>query len=228
MSGRRIDLTGQTFNRLTVNHFLGMRYGGTVWECVCICGTRVPVPAAGLKSKGPGATKSCGFLKKETSREKLPALNPKAPPEVRRLRRRKLRPYEALYNGLVRNADRRGLSWGLTYETFCGLVTQTQCHYCYGKLHARSPHGPYPRGCGRQLDRKDNAQGYEESHVLSCCSGCNRAKGRKSYEFAITQRELWRQLRGDRISSVPLENPKRIYTNAARFERRSVSYDRKD
>lgn len=218
MGRSRIDLTGQTFNRLTVDHFLGMtRAGGTLWECVCICGTRRPVTGNALKHK-VHPSKSCCCLKKETDRQNALALN---------RGRVLLRPYEALYNGLVRNADRRGLSCGLTYETFCGLVTQTQCHYCYGKQHARLPRGPYPRGCGRQLDRKDNAQGYEESNVVSCCTGCNRAKGRKSYEFAITQRELWRQLRGDRTTVVPLEKPKRVYTNAARFERRSVGWDRR-
>lgn len=210
MGRSRIDLTGQTFNRLTVDHFLGMtRAGGTLWECICICSTRVPATGHGLKN---GATNSCGCLAKEVSRQNALALN---------RGRVLLRPYEARYRHVQRSATRRGVPCGLTYETFCGLVAQTQCHYCYGELPVRLPYG------GRvatQLDRKDNSQGYEESNVVSCCSGCNAAKGRKSYEFAITQRELWRQLRGDRMSDTPLEKPKRVYTNAARFVRRSVPH----
>ena len=219
MGNKVIDLTGQTFNRWTVDHFVGMNpAGGSLWECICKCGTRRPLTGNTLTHK-THPSKSCGCLKKETDRQNGIVVSRLS----RSLRRRKLRPYECLYNHAARSAKARGLSCGLTYKTFCGLVAQTQCHYCYGELRDRPPYGP----CVLQLDRKDNAQGYGEDNVVSCCTGCNRAKGGQSYEYAITQRELWRQQRGDRISDAPLEKPKRVYTNAARFERRSCDWDRR-
>lgn len=53
-----IDLTGLTFERLTVKRYLGKRR----WECVCECGTIKSVSADNLKS---GQIKSCGCLFRE-------------------------------------------------------------------------------------------------------------------------------------------------------------------
>lgn len=59
-----IDLTGQTFNRLTVIHRTeNDKSGNACWECQCVCGNITIVPTGSLKS---GHTKSCGCFMKES------------------------------------------------------------------------------------------------------------------------------------------------------------------
>jgi hypothetical protein len=59
--GRKIDLTGETFCRLTVESESPERKnGGSVrWICNCICGCQIIVSSNSLKT---GNTKSCGCL----------------------------------------------------------------------------------------------------------------------------------------------------------------------
>lgn len=59
---RRIDLTGQTFNRLTVIERVP---GHKLWRCRCICGAEKAVQSSNLKN---GTTKSCGCWAKERMR----------------------------------------------------------------------------------------------------------------------------------------------------------------
>jgi hypothetical protein len=63
---KMVDLTGQTFARLTVVR-LSERRGGkrTMWACTCECGGTATVESQDLRS---GNTKSCGCLRSETSR----------------------------------------------------------------------------------------------------------------------------------------------------------------
>lgn len=65
------DLIGKKFGRLTVlskydNSNDTKRNAGIYWNCVCDCGNHKIVQEANLKS---GNTKSCGCLRKETSKE---------------------------------------------------------------------------------------------------------------------------------------------------------------
>ena len=65
--GRRLDLVGQIFDRLTVVKDSGKRSSGDImWECVCTCGNVVYVRGASLKNK---LTKSCGCLNNENAAE---------------------------------------------------------------------------------------------------------------------------------------------------------------
>lgn len=60
------DLTGQTFNRLTVLYPLKERKNGSVvWHCKCECGNECDVVSPSLVKE---RTKSCGCLKKETDK----------------------------------------------------------------------------------------------------------------------------------------------------------------
>lgn len=59
------DLTGQTFNRLTVVGLAGARSGSRrkpMWNCLCVCGQRVIVIGDNLRSR---CTKSCGCLDRD-------------------------------------------------------------------------------------------------------------------------------------------------------------------
>lgn len=67
--GKRIDLTGKRFGKLTVieySHSERSLNGSTkaIWKCQCDCGKEVEVPAGALRS---GHVKSCGCLKHEHS-----------------------------------------------------------------------------------------------------------------------------------------------------------------
>jgi hypothetical protein len=55
---RFIDITGQTFGRLTVvKHFGENKHKSTLWLCKCVCGNEKAILGAHLRS---GVTKSCG------------------------------------------------------------------------------------------------------------------------------------------------------------------------
>lgn len=65
-SPRRINLTGQTFGRLTVRCSAESRGKGVnrraYWLCDCSCGATVEIPTKSLRN---GSTVSCGCLKRE-------------------------------------------------------------------------------------------------------------------------------------------------------------------
>lgn len=60
--GKRKDLTGMRFGKLTVLSFEETRNGHAYWKCVCDCG-ETAVIRSGCLSRGD--TRSCGCLKKE-------------------------------------------------------------------------------------------------------------------------------------------------------------------
>ena len=66
---KAIDLTGQIFNRLTVNHRAeNSKDGRATWSCTCECGkTNIVVKGKDLRS---GNTKSCGCLTSEAGKDK--------------------------------------------------------------------------------------------------------------------------------------------------------------
>jgi hypothetical protein len=64
----RIDITGQTFGRLTALYPCGTtKTKQTLWWCQCSCGNQVAVRGSYLRT---GNTKSCGCLAREQSRER--------------------------------------------------------------------------------------------------------------------------------------------------------------
>ena len=60
--GKKDDLTGRRFGRLTVLYDTGTTkpYHGPIWHCKCDCGNEVDVVAGSLKN---GNTRSCGCLR---------------------------------------------------------------------------------------------------------------------------------------------------------------------
>lgn len=68
--GRKLDLTGQTFNELTAIKEVPTPKGrkkGVYWLCKCSCGNEIIVPTSHLRT---GHTKSCGCKKNDYLREK--------------------------------------------------------------------------------------------------------------------------------------------------------------
>lgn len=63
---RAIDLTNQTFGRLTAIRDIGSRKKQRFWLCQCTCGNTTEVPTASLRS---GNTTSCGCYSKDLMKE---------------------------------------------------------------------------------------------------------------------------------------------------------------
>ncbi len=59
-----IDLSGQTFGRLTAVRRVGTRQRSAIWLCVCSCGNTREVISSNLRR---GVTQSCGCLAKEVA-----------------------------------------------------------------------------------------------------------------------------------------------------------------
>lgn len=60
--GKFVDLTGQTFGRLTVIKKDGHIGKDIAWDCICVCGNHKRAIGANLRNK---LTQSCGCLQKE-------------------------------------------------------------------------------------------------------------------------------------------------------------------
>lgn len=62
--GKRVDMTGWTFGRLTVQRQVGNApRGAPIWRCLCECGNTTDVMSSNLRN---GGTQSCGCLYRET------------------------------------------------------------------------------------------------------------------------------------------------------------------
>lgn len=59
---KRLDLTGHTYYRLTVNSVAEIRHKKTFWSCTCECGNKSIVCTEHLRS---GHTKSCGCFRRD-------------------------------------------------------------------------------------------------------------------------------------------------------------------
>ena len=67
--GKRLDLIGQIFGRLTVKEFSHMnKHKKTMWRCECDCGNEVTVHGNSLMR---GDTKSCGCYNIEKAKERF-------------------------------------------------------------------------------------------------------------------------------------------------------------
>ena len=69
---KRIDLTGQKFERLKVIRYAGTKKGCALWECQCKCGKKIITKGKYLRN---GDTKSCGCLIKELAIERMKQRN---------------------------------------------------------------------------------------------------------------------------------------------------------
>lgn len=148
---QRIDLTGQTFGRLTALEYSHRAADGSRWRCRCVCGTEKTVRAACLRN---GQIRSCGCLLDEARRT----------------------------NRLTHGGARRGGAKSAEYRIWTSMLTR--CHNERCKSFARyggrgitvcerwradfaaflADVGPRPSP-RHQIDRIDNARGYEPGNV---------------------------------------------------------------
>lgn len=162
-AGIEAGLLGKQFGKLTVLSRYDTSRKGTRWLCSCSCGrdSQMRVRTTVLHSTGNGGCKYCKadgmkLMFGECMRNHLLAV------------------YKAA-------AKRRNKEWNLSDAEFFS-ITQQSCHYCGSPPSERKSSKRYNGGyiCNG-VDRKNNAEGYEASNCLPCCSLCNRAKGSMLY-----------------------------------------------
>jgi hypothetical protein len=156
-----IDLEGQKFGCWTVLKLISKPSSNLhhcSWLCECVCGKRRVRFGSNLKKNTHIKSCHCGFSHRK-------------------------RPFEALFNTLVKQAKGRTCV-SLTYEEYLTYTMQGECHYCGNPL----VWAPFYKMNGHKLDRKDNSVGYTKSNCVVCCARCNRAK---SDHFTY---EEWKQI----------------------------------
>jgi hypothetical protein len=128
---------------------------GACWVCRCKCGKESIIQGRSLRNGGTHGCQDCA---------------------------NGLRPYEALYNYLLRQAKPRGLEVTISYEDFVKVTQNKDCFYC-GSTIVWSDRNRKQAGRQTNLDRRDNTRGYALDNIVVCCADCNRLRGdRWSYD----------------------------------------------
>lgn len=159
------DLTGQTFNRLTVIDRAPNRAGKTRWNCLCACGSSYVASGQGLRS---GSPKSCGCLSREYSQkvhDDYLAAHPGAPNGG----------FSDAYHGYRQWAKKRGHAFEISRECVLKLFG-ADCVYCGSPPSNEVRKGTLGAYRYNGIDRLDNAAGYVDGNVVTCCKTCNWAK----------------------------------------------------
>jgi hypothetical protein len=177
MGKSKIDLCNKRFGRLVAIKPIDScrKHRSVVWKCRCDCGKECDVSRPCLVF---GNTKSCGCLKKESTKRHMLALA-----EKRKLPKGIANFRATLYR--YRDwAKKRGFVFELTEEQFM-VLTQQDCHYCgirpqqvaridqifKGRHIIRNGDFVY-----NGIDRIDNTKGYTFDNCVTACKICNYAK----------------------------------------------------
>lgn len=149
------DLHGKTFGRWTVLEQVHGAGRGGHWRCRCECGAVKVKWASELVNSQSRECRKCSNL------------------------RPRIRPYESVYNKLVRSFASRSQTRNsdLTYEQFIHIISDARCHYCHKSLQFTRNMSHGKKYSGYQLDRKDNSSGYTQANLVTCCKHCNMARG---------------------------------------------------
>ena len=161
------DLTGRKFGKLTVisgplniTEEAHWKRGQRKWLCKCDCGNEVIRITNQLKRRAQ--TPSCGCF----SKERIVAMNTEH-----------CRPFEWLYNNMIRCATKGKREMELTYADFLEFTKTTTCHYCGDTIKWKARAAKKSKIINAYyLDRKDNTRGYTKENCVVCCSLCNFTK----------------------------------------------------
>jgi hypothetical protein len=162
MSGKRRDLTGERFGRLTVLAFAGNAREGErqapvgMWMCRCECGTEKPIKGANLYR---GLIQSCGCFRRE--------------------RFAKLGAQTRTHGHTVGKKSPGYISWAAMCQRCLNVKKDNYRHYggrgitvCARWLHGEDGKSGFecfledmgPRPDGHEIDRIDNNGDYEPSN----------------------------------------------------------------
>lgn len=179
--GKKVDLIGRLFGRLTVIAFAEnkrSKVGASIifWKCQCSCGNIIDIRSSSLTHKKRG-TKSCGCLNIE---------------QIGKLKRKDfgVAAGNALYLKYRFRAKRKNKEFTLTREEF-KLLTSQNCFYCNKEPKQEYRHtntiGYYTYN---GIDRKDNNLGYILENCVPCCGECNSMKMDLNFDFFINKIEI--------------------------------------
>ena len=178
---RKIDLSGEVFDKWKVLERQASHGKKTKYLCRCQCGAVKLVNGSDLVTGKSRQCTSCGNYQKKDY----------GVAECNRL----IRSYK-------KNAANRGLEFLISDEE-CKALFKQACHYC-GWLESNNFQGKYDHN---GIDRKNNKLGYIAGNVLPCCYVCNRAKNSMSYNMFIgwANRLSVHRLYGHDLLAEPLE-----------------------
>ena len=90
----------------------------------------------------------------------------------------KKRPYESLYNHFCAAAKIARHPVDLTFEEFVEFTKISACSYCERPVTWAAHNITFrgKRNSAYNLDRLDNAKGYEKSNLVVCCGVCNNGR----------------------------------------------------
>ena len=175
-SKRVRDLSGQKFGEWKVLSFAGLtKKYHALWNCICSCGKKSVLHSSYLLY-GATSESSCH------------------PCAYRRLEgKSNLRPYESLYNWLIKQASRTARDCTITYSQFLQFTKIKHCHYC-GDAILWAEFNINKNGSAYYLDRRESAKGYTKENCVVCCSMCNAMKRDFEYkEFLSKVRKICRR-----------------------------------
>lgn len=137
--GKRLDLSGHLFGRLTAIAPAERIKGKTAWTCICECGNAVSVTTHGLRT---GDTRSCGCLKTDMLVERNRSHN-----------KSKTRTYRIWNAMLARCRNQNHASWPHYGGRGIGVCEQWSNFTQFLADMGEAPHD-------RSIDRIDNNKGY--------------------------------------------------------------------
>lgn len=167
-----IDLTGQTFGRLTVLSRASSTRYGILWTCSCSCGRICEIRGGMLRSRRH-PTKSCGCILHEMRKRGL--RKPKANGAL-----------TLLFASYKSASKRRRIEFELTLSEFEYIVAQP-CYYT-GRVPStahKTFNGPLRKIVFNGIDRLDSTRGYVVGNCVPCCWEINRAKNNLDFESFI-------------------------------------------
>lgn len=176
---RFVDITGQTFNFLTVIKMVEPTYNTQNnrilnWLCKCVCGNEKVYFGGNIKS---GATKSCGCKKKEITRKLMKEYSERVYP---------FSVEKNLFSHYKVGALKRKYDFEIDFEYFKDKIKEN-CFYC--KREPYNIHKSKPKSqrfiLYNGLDRVDNKKGYLKENIVTCCKECNYLKGTYSHDDFI-------------------------------------------
>jgi hypothetical protein len=141
-------------------------------RCVCDCGTHVDKNEASVRA---GRSKSCGCLRRESTRE-------------RGFKNRRYKDPEGSHDQMLwrkykASARARGHELEHGFNEFIKAV-KSRCHYCGSppKPHTYANYYPGKIFHYNGLDRVDSFKGYTKENCVPACVRCNVAKSSGSVE----------------------------------------------
>lgn len=191
-----MDLSGETFGRLTVLNKAANVSGRVAWECQCECGRRCIAIAHLLRS---GGTRSCGCLRVETSTNRMTAHG--------YAKKGAVAPEHKVWTGMLKRCDEKNSD---RYERYAGRGI-TVCDRWRNFQNFIDDMGPRPSP-KHSIDRINNDGNYEPGN-------CRWATQREQVENSTTAKIFTVDGRSQSISAWAREVGVNATTISSRLKR---------